>query len=61
MYVGLVETRVKTYNKMGCRMSLKIHILDAHLNKFKGVPVGRTQRSKVNAFIRIYWTLNRIY
>jgi hypothetical protein len=26
---------VKNYGKMGCRMSLKVHILDAHLDKFK--------------------------
>ncbi|XP_061407376.1 uncharacterized protein LOC133342308 isoform X2 [Lethenteron reissneri] len=26
---------VKNYGTMGCRMSLKVHILDAHLDKFK--------------------------
>jgi hypothetical protein len=26
---------VKKYGKMGCRMYLKVHILDAHLDKFK--------------------------
>lgn len=30
-----VETLVRSYGKMGCRMSLKVHILDAHLDKFK--------------------------
>ncbi|XP_066447548.1 uncharacterized protein [Eleutherodactylus coqui] len=34
-YVKLVETLVKNYGKMGCRISLKLHILDAHLNHFK--------------------------
>jgi hypothetical protein len=34
-YVELVETLVKNYGKMGCRMSLKVHILDAHLDEFK--------------------------
>lgn len=34
-YVHLVQTLIKNYAKMGCRMSLKVHILDAHLEKFK--------------------------
>jgi len=34
-YIELVETLVKYYSKMGCRMSLKVHILDAHLHSFK--------------------------
>ena len=34
-YVKLVETLVKNYGTMGCRMSLKVHIIDAHLDKFK--------------------------
>ena len=34
-YVKLVETLIKNYSKMGCRMSFKVHILDAHLDKFK--------------------------
>ncbi|XP_058889662.1 uncharacterized protein LOC131739473 [Acipenser ruthenus] len=34
-YVELVETLVKNYGTMGCRMSIKVHILDAHLDKFK--------------------------
>ncbi|XP_058848577.1 uncharacterized protein LOC117424572 [Acipenser ruthenus] len=34
-YVELVETLVKNYGTMGCRMSLKVHILDAYLHKFK--------------------------
>ncbi|XP_076369604.1 uncharacterized protein LOC143256354 isoform X3 [Tachypleus tridentatus] len=33
--VELVEALVKNYSIMGCRMSLKVHILDAHLDKFK--------------------------
>ena len=31
----LVQTLVKNYAKIGCRMFLKVHILDAHLDKFK--------------------------
>ena len=34
-YVELVETLVKNYGTMGCKMSLKVHILDAHLDQFK--------------------------
>ncbi|XP_076314715.1 uncharacterized protein LOC143227057 [Tachypleus tridentatus] len=36
-YVELIETLVKNYGKMGCRMSLKVHILDTHLDKFKNM------------------------
>ena len=31
----LVAKLVKSYSKMGCRMSLKVHMLDAHLDEFK--------------------------
>ncbi|KAG8237866.1 hypothetical protein J437_LFUL017975 [Ladona fulva] len=34
-YAELVEILVKNYDKMGLKMSLKVHILDAHLDKFK--------------------------
>ncbi|XP_061409274.1 uncharacterized protein LOC133343600 isoform X2 [Lethenteron reissneri] len=34
-YVELVETLLKNYGTMRCRMSLKVHILDGHLDKFK--------------------------
>ena len=34
-YVRLVQTLIKNYTKMGCRISLKVHILYAHLEKFK--------------------------
>lgn len=34
-YEQLVKTLVKKYRAMGCRMSLKVHMLDAHLAKFK--------------------------
>lgn len=34
-YEQLVQALIKNYAKMGCRMSLKVHILDAHLDKFK--------------------------
>ena len=38
---------------MGWRMSLKVHILDAHLDKFK-----KKMRGSKLSFTRIYWTLN---
>lgn len=31
----LVQTLIMNYAKMGCRMSLKVHIRDAYLDKFK--------------------------
>lgn len=34
-YVEFVGTLMKNYIKIGCRMSLKIHNHDAHLDKFK--------------------------
>ena len=34
-YVELVNTLVKNHAAMGCRMSLKVHILHAHLDKCK--------------------------
>ena len=34
-YVDLVETLVTKKGKMGCRIYLKVHILDAHLDKLK--------------------------
>ena len=34
-YVQLVQTLIKNYAKMGCRMFLKVHIRDSHLDKFK--------------------------
>lgn len=34
-YVVLVGTLVKTYGKIGSRMSLKVHILGVYLDKFK--------------------------
>ena len=34
-YEQLVRNLVKNYSAMGCRMSLKVHMLDAHLNTFK--------------------------
>jgi len=34
-YTELVETLIKSYHAIGCRMSLKVHILDAHLSNFK--------------------------
>ena len=34
-YARLVQTLVRNYVKMGSRMSLKLHILDPHLDIFK--------------------------
>jgi len=34
-HVELVETMVKKFGEMGCRMSVKLHMLDAHLGNFK--------------------------
>lgn len=34
-YEQIVRTMIKNFNKMGCRMSQKMHMLDSHLNKFK--------------------------
>ncbi|UYV82617.1 hypothetical protein LAZ67_22000200 [Cordylochernes scorpioides] len=34
-YVKFVENLVACYGAMGCRMSLKVHMLDAHLDAFK--------------------------
>ena len=30
-----MQDLIKAFNAMGCRMSLKLHMLDAHLEKFK--------------------------
>ena len=34
-YVELVQSLVNNFGKMGCRMSLKVHFLNAHLDKFQ--------------------------
>ena len=34
-YVQLGQSLIKNYAKVGCRMSLKVHILDTYLQKFK--------------------------
>ena len=34
-YVSQVRNLIENYERMGCRMSLKVHVLDAHLQKFK--------------------------
>ncbi|XP_071538386.1 uncharacterized protein [Panulirus ornatus] len=59
-YVELVEIMVKNYSKMDCGQSLRIYILDAHLDKL--IVSKRTwkciQRSKVSFSTRTYWILN---
>ena len=34
-FKDIVEELVNAYEKMGCRMSLKLHILHSHINEFK--------------------------
>lgn len=34
-YDELAETLMKTYSPMGCTISIKIHIFDSNLDKFK--------------------------
>lgn len=34
-YEKLVEDILKNFKAMGCRMSLKVHMLHAHIDKFK--------------------------
>lgn len=34
-YVELVENLLESHGQMSCRISLKVHILDFHLDKFK--------------------------
>ena len=34
-YREIVDKLVETYRSMGCRMSLKLHVLHAHLDEFK--------------------------
>ena len=36
-YVELVETLLTNYGKMGCRMFLKVRILDIHFDKSKNM------------------------
>jgi hypothetical protein len=33
-YVALIDEMLSAYNSLGCRMSLKIHFLHAHLEVF---------------------------
>ena len=34
-YAELVANLVNSYGNMGCRISMKVHMLDAHLDEFK--------------------------
>ena len=38
-YVGLVDNMLKEYERMGCRMSLKMHFLHSHINFFPPILV----------------------
>lgn len=52
----LNETLVTNYGRMGCRMSLKVHILDTHLDEFKE-NTRTCPAEQVERFTRTYWTL----
>jgi len=36
-YMELVDAPVKSYGEIGCRMSLKVHILHAHLENLRRI------------------------
>jgi len=55
--VELVESLVKNYGTMGCRMSLKSISLTLILINSR-ITWEHTRRSKASASTRIYWTLN---
>lgn len=44
--VELVETLVRNYVKIGCRMSLKVHIIDTRLDKFKNLGAYSEEQGK---------------
>ena len=50
-YVELVETLVTNYGKMGCKMSLKVHILEAYLEKFKEKIGAFSKKQGVNLLL----------
>ena len=52
-YVELVAKSVKTWSIRDCKMSLKVHMLDADLDQFME-NMGASQRNLANASIRIY-------
>lgn len=49
--VELVETLVKNYSKMGCRMPLKAHILEAHLEGEHGCVLSGARRAIPSGYI----------
>jgi hypothetical protein len=59
-HVELVNTLVKNYAAMGCRMSLKVHILDAHLDKFKN-NMGAFSEEQGERFHQDIMTFERRY
>ena len=60
-YLQLVQTLIKNYAKMRYRMSLKVHSLDAYLQKFKDNMGAYTQRSKTSSFMQIILDFKRRY
>lgn len=53
-YVELVETLVKNYGKMDCKISLKVYILDAHLDEFKKMACMKEEDCDILDFGRRY-------
>ena len=51
-FKDIVEELVNACEKVGCRMSLKLHILHSHIDKFKD-NLGDYSRSQVKGFIKM--------
>ena len=51
-YAELVANLVNSYGNMGRRMSMKVHMLDAHLDEFKEKTWVHVLKNMVNGFIR---------
>lgn len=56
--VEFIETLAKNYGKTGCRMSLKVYILDAHPDKFKENVGAYSEEQGARFHQDICWTLN---
>ena len=49
----LVSNLIKSYEKLGCRMSLKLHFLHDHLDFFRDY-LGNVSKSIVKGFTKIF-------
>ena len=49
---NIVEELVDAYEKMGCRMSLKLHVLHSHIDEFKD-NMGDYSEDKAKDFIKM--------